>query len=258
MQGGGRIKKENSKYGNYVELVQKVGKELAAHCPRKDSAIAWEFELLLDHSKTFNAWCFFGGKIAITRSLIEKMDKDHETYGLDREPSIEEKIAAVLAHEITHEAAGHLSQGFLYSLLGLVLFVFLFPVLLLCILSSSSGHRIMQSLMDIEFIWDITLLYKSRGQELEADKGSIYLLHQLGKVENAIGLKPDSLNAAIWMTHFFKNHADHEDLGNEELNRFMNFFFSTHPSWTDRLEANERTVDQLLHNPNPNDPYLVG
>ncbi len=257
LQGGGLLKKENVKYGNYTTLVKNIGKELATHCPRKDPAIKWQFEVLHDRG-VMNAWCYCGGKIAITHTLIKKMDKDHETYGLDREPTLQEKIAAVLAHEVTHEAAGHLSHSLLYSFLELILFTLLLPLLVLYFSLLKN-----QSIYDtIQFLWNTLLLHKSRGHELEADKGSIYLLQQVAKTEtNTIGLKSDSLNAAIWIACFFKNHTDHNDSGSEFLNRFnrfIDFFFLTHPDWDKRSEANQRTVEQLLQRPDPNDPYLAG
>ncbi len=76
-----------------VAYVQRVGARLAAVADRK---LPYEFHVLNDD--TPNAWALPGGKIAVNRGLPVELDD-------------EAQLAAVLAHEIVHAAAGHSAQS---------------------------------------------------------------------------------------------------------------------------------------------------
>lgn len=81
--------------GDYVAdpdltaYVQRVGAKLAAVADRD---LPYEFAII--NSSDWNAWALPGGKIGINRGLLLAMETEAE-------------LAAVLAHEIVHAAAGH-------------------------------------------------------------------------------------------------------------------------------------------------------
>ncbi len=79
--------------------------KLVEACDRKD--LDYEFRVL--DSNVVNAFCLPGGKIVITRGLIDKLKEDNvniDGFNVD-DVDLEDKIAAVLGHEITHASAGH-------------------------------------------------------------------------------------------------------------------------------------------------------
>ena len=82
--------------------VQEVGQKLAAVSDRPD--LPYEFVVL--NSSVPNAWALPGGKIAINRGLLTKLED-------------EAQLASVLGHEIVHAAARHsvqrMQQGMLIS-----------------------------------------------------------------------------------------------------------------------------------------------
>ncbi len=75
-----------------VAYVRKVGARLAAVADRR---LPYEFVVL--NNDTPNAWALPGGKIAVNRGLLTELRSEAE-------------LAAVLAHEIVHAAAGHGAQ----------------------------------------------------------------------------------------------------------------------------------------------------
>ncbi len=75
-----------------VAYVREVGQKLAAVADRK---LPYEFVVL--NNDTPNAWALPGGKIAVNRGLLTRLDSEAE-------------LAAVLAHEIVHAAARHGAQ----------------------------------------------------------------------------------------------------------------------------------------------------
>ena len=88
-----------------TEQYQPVFKNLVEHCDRKN--LDYEFRVM--KSKTVNAFCLPGGKIVVTTALIDRINSDRikdNDYDLSSLKS-EDKMAAVLGHEITHAAAGH-------------------------------------------------------------------------------------------------------------------------------------------------------
>ncbi len=88
---------------NLNVYVRSIGQKLAAVSDQKN--LPYDFVVLND--STPNAWALPGGKIAINRGLLLLMED-------------ESQLAAVLAHEIVHAAAGHSAlQQTRSSLLGL-------------------------------------------------------------------------------------------------------------------------------------------
>ncbi|NGX58006.1 MAG: Beta-barrel assembly-enhancing protease [Chlamydiae bacterium] len=87
--------------------VIEVGNRLVKHCDRKE--LNFEFRVL--ESDEVNAFCLPGGKICITIGLINKLKKEDKDVTVDdhdfSDLTYEDKLAAVLGHEITHACAAH-------------------------------------------------------------------------------------------------------------------------------------------------------
>ena len=88
---------------NLNDYVSRIGNKLAEVSDVPD--LPYEFVVL--NNGVPNAWALPGGKIAINRGLLTELDDESE-------------LAAVLAHEIVHAAAGHgasqMSRGVLFGL----------------------------------------------------------------------------------------------------------------------------------------------
>lgn len=87
-QGGGKIPD-----ANVQAYVSSIGQKLAAASERPD--LPWEFFAL--NSPIINAFALPGGKVFITRGLMEQLENEAE-------------LAAVLGHEVGHVNAEHIGQ----------------------------------------------------------------------------------------------------------------------------------------------------
>ena len=77
------------------EYVAEIGMSIARHTEADYPGLPWEFTLL--NSSVINAFALPGGKVFITRALVEKMESEAE-------------LAAVLGHEIGHVTARHANE----------------------------------------------------------------------------------------------------------------------------------------------------
>ena len=86
------VRKNNKLTTNksYVDVVERVGKRLAAVAGRDD--YSWEFAVIAD--KTQNAFCLPGGKVAFYEGIIPVCAN-------------EAGVAVVMSHEISHALARH-------------------------------------------------------------------------------------------------------------------------------------------------------
>jgi len=256
---GGAISPTNQKYGRYVELVQEVGKKLAAKCPRKD--LNFEFTVL--DSREENAWCLPGGKIGINLGLIERMEEETSDYGMGRTFSLAEKIGAVLSHEITHAGARHSGRSIEFSLF-LMGVIKILQIALSYWIGNKYDREIEKSrkegnesqvrmwtlrrneMLNTTFPWfdrinnwilSSLCLSKSRRHEYEADHfGMILMSHT---PDQHLGFNPTSPQSAIWLMHYF-NHL-HPSI----MNNWFVDLFSTHPSPSARLKANIKTWAEI-------------
>lgn len=259
-KAGGVITETDPRFGQYVNLVKRIGAELVQRCARPE--LSFEFEVV--NSRDNNAWCLPGGKIAINLGLIQNIENDTKTYGLERAMTLEEKIAAILSHEITHACARHAGRKMEFKLF------------MLCIVKGmqlgvqkilgkkyddnaaiakakeeySKLARIQeekkQMYANVETTFKIAGdlftsglgLCASRSHELEADR---YGMHLLSKTASKTPI------AAIWLQHFFlSSHAHpHTDSFWDKIT----YFFLTHPPANERLEANKRTWEEIQKGP---------
>jgi predicted Zn-dependent protease len=77
------------------QYIDRVGRSLAAHTEPAYAKVRWEFTVL--NSDVINAFALPGGKIFISRGLLELFDD-------------EAQVAGVLGHEIGHVTARHMDE----------------------------------------------------------------------------------------------------------------------------------------------------
>jgi Zn-dependent protease with chaperone function len=261
----------NEKHREYAQLVKEIGEKLAAYSPR--AGLDFEFEVV--NSPEDNAWCLPGGKIAINLGLIERLSKTTEKYGLITSFTLEDKIAAVLSHEITHATARHSGRTIEFRLFLVTAFVVVKYAVDYFInryykkeresynneiesfkKSPKSADQIQELLKQNETMKHIENLKKinswvfdhmaslcirgltlcaGRAHELEADKYGMHLLY------NIYGMKPES---AVWLQEYFK--AMHpQKAGISWIDRIVHVFTGTHPTLDERLAANKKTLEEL-------------
>ncbi|MBS0649199.1 MAG: M48 family metalloprotease [Verrucomicrobia bacterium] len=240
--------------GKYIALVQKVGEQLAEHSLRKE----FKYEFKIINSNVDNAWCLPGGKIAINLGLIKKMEAENNRFGLAAF-SLEQKIAAVLSHEIIHAAARHTGRALEFRLFMMGIFKAVEIWVKYAFVTHPYEQKITQAkdknsplvaqlerekndklqsisrLFNHASAWILRslTLCNSRSHELESDKYGMSLM------QKAMGT--DAPQAAIWLQHFF--HA-HHPYPSGKWGRIWSFF-STHPTPQERLEENKKTWAEL-------------
>lgn len=271
LRRSGRVVKETDiAFGKYSKLVHQIGKELTAKCPRNE--LFFEFEVV--ESGEDNAWCLPGGKIAINLGLIRNMEEEKSNFGMDRSFTVQEKVAAVLSHEMTHAAARH--GGRTIELRCLLLSIFKVVELATSFFLCRHFNTQIQELKKFEtkteeqqikiaeleekrdsvsntiftlfdfiaYQWILThcTLCTSRSYELEADKYGMHLIYKFGSEHNTIGFNENSAESAVWLQHYFKKA--HPRIATGWFARIVNFL-STHPSSEERLAANQKTWQEL-------------
>lgn len=270
LRKSGRVIKETDvTFSEYSKLVNEVGSELTEKCPRKD--ISFEFKVV-ENSKD-NAWCLPGGKIAINLGLIRNMEEEKDTFGLSRDFTLKEKVAAVLSHEMIHAAARHGGRAielrcFLLSVFKLMelaagFFVHRYynnqiqelkkketktnfeqaKIIKLQQTRDSTSQTIFDLFDFLAYRWILAhfTLCTGRSHELEADKYGMHLIHAVGSSGTANGLNKTSAEAAIWVQHYFqKSYPTCSGF----LGRVKRAF-STHPSSEERIAANKATWYEL-------------
>jgi predicted Zn-dependent protease len=268
LKSGGVISSNDRRFGHYVDLVKQVGAELVRHCPRPE--LDFEFEVVA--SSVDNAWCLPGGKIAINLGLIQHMERDTATYGLGRQMTLKEKIAAVLSHEITHACARHSARATEFKLFMLCL-VKGAQVGVQVLLGQSYDRKAAQADSNgeyskadriredkrqmyaaVELVFNVAGdlflsglgLCKSRHHELEADQYGMHLLYALGSSGEDPGIRKDAPKAAIWLQNFF--YELHEYHTEDSWWDKITYMFRTHPSADERIRANERTWELIQTN----------
>lgn len=143
-QGGGELPDQQ-----VLNYVRDLGNRLAAESEMPD--IAWEFHVL--DSQVINAFALPGGKVFMSRGLMEKMTN-------------EAQLAGVIGHEIGHVTARHANDRYAQQI-GVTL-----GVVAVGVAASQSDDDAVKigapaAAAAVGTLW--TLSY-SRGQELESDQ----------------------------------------------------------------------------------------
>lgn len=185
--------------------VQEVGNKLAAVSDRPD--LPYEFAVL--NSNVPNAWALPGGKIAINRGLLVKLED-------------EAQLASVLGHEIVHAAARHsvqrMQQGMLLSagMMGLSM-----------VLADNDWGGLLMGGAAVGS--QLALSQYSQSHELEADRYGI---------EYMVDAAYDP-QAAVELQEIFVKLSEGQN------SSFIDGLFATHPPSQARVEANRRLAQKF-------------
>ncbi|MFL1484121.1 M48 family metalloprotease [Marinobacter sp. LN3S78] len=184
--------------------IQEVGNKLAEVSDRPD--LPYEFAVL--NSSVPNAWALPGGKIAINRGLLVKLED-------------EAQLASVLGHEIVHAAARHsvqrMQQGMLLSAgmagIGLALG------------DNEWGGLIMGGAAVGS---QMALAQYSQSHELESDRYGIEYMVEAGY----------DPQAAVELQEIFLK------LSEGQQSSFIDGLFATHPPSQARVDANRKLAEK--------------
>ncbi len=150
--------KQVSEVGNRIKTAaenyyKSIGKESAL------DGYEWQF-VLIDDSKTVNAWCMPGGKVAVYTGIMPICKDDAG-------------LAVVLGHEIAHALAGHgaekISQSYVSEIGGQLL-------------GGMTNNQALKSVINEYYpvASGITLLRYGRKQETDADTMGLYIMAMAG------------------------------------------------------------------------------
>ena len=221
-----------------ARLVQEIGQDLTKKTKR---GLNWQFTQI--RSQEINAFCLPGGKICIYDGIIEGIKKVNiEGYA---DLSKEDKIAAVLSHEIIHAEARHVARKIekLFVINLILIGIKICSDIFINIFRANADEKQMkkeQVYFDIaKFVTDhlttlftkLYILAGSRSQEYEADKYGMYLMKDNGY----------NPKAALWLQEFLIKR----ELETSDWIKKIYEFFSTHPGAKNRLEKNRETLNEI-------------
>ena len=222
---------------NRQNLANKVGTNLSKHASRK-----LDYQFTVIRSSHLNAWALPWGKIAIFEGLVKGIEKT-EINGF-KDLTREDKIAAVLSHEIVHADARHtarrLEKIFVINILLVALRIYLFAKIVIGIKESKNDKfNKLEAYQEIDFLANyllnlcvkLYLLATSRKQELEADRYGMYLMKKAGY----------NPKAAVWLQKFFISRQLESPRWAVKINEIL----SSHPSSKARLDANLKTLNEI-------------
>ncbi|MCE5318736.1 MAG: M48 family metallopeptidase [Parachlamydia sp.] len=221
-----------------VNRVENVFKRVVSQCDRKE--LNYEIRVMQD-DKTINAFCAPGGKVIITTALLRELQKDIPVDAGSRDVTFEDKVAAVLGHEVTHAAAGHgarsIQLGLLIALVGKIVSIVVPRIVLQPGKNEARWKyetrvRLLESTLDIG--WTVGGFFfkqhHSRCHEFESDKFGI-------KYAAKAGYRPEG---ALWIQQLFMKMDKEKQAGKPEPEMFR-----SHPFSVKRLEANRKTIDRI-------------
>jgi predicted Zn-dependent protease len=187
--------------------VREVGQKLAKVSDRPD--LPYEFVVL--NNSVPNAWALPGGKIAVNRGLLTKLDDEAE-------------LAAVLGHEIVHAAARHSVQR-MQKAQAISLGV---GVLGMAVTDNEWAGLIMGgATMGAQ----LALAQYSQSDELEADHYGILYMKKAG-------YDPD---AAVELQQLFVTLSEGQD------SNFVQGLLATHPPSGKRVHENKALAEKVGH-----------
>ena len=222
---------------NRQKLVNRVGSNLAKQACRN---LGYEFTVI--RSRNLNAWALPWGKIAVLEGLVKAIE-EAQVDGF-RKLSKDDKIAAILSHEIVHADARHtarrLEKIFIINILLIALRIYItFKTVIGIKEDTKDKFAKLKKYQEVDimatYLLDLCiklyLLATSREQELEADRYGMYLMKKAG-------YKPE---AAVWLQKFFIARQ----LETPRWIVKVNEIFSSHPSCQTRLNANLKTLEEI-------------
>ncbi len=185
--------------------VREVGQKLARVSDRPD--LPYEFVII--NSSVPNAWALPGGKIAVNRGLLTRLDD-------------EAQLASVLGHEIVHAAARHsvqrMQQGMIISAgvagLGLAL-------------SDNEWAGLVMGGAAVGA--QLALAQYSQGDELESDHYGILYMKKAGY----------DPAAAVELQELFLKLSEGQD------SSFVQGLFATHPPSAKRVQENQALAGEI-------------
>lgn len=184
--------------------IERVGRSMTDTLDGEFRDLPWEFTLL--NSPVINAFALPGGKVFVSRALVERMTN-------------EAQLAGVLGHEIGHVTARHGNQKISASLIaqGVVIGA--------AVAASGSDNELIQAGVPllVSAGSGTFLLSYGRGQELESDRLGIDYMTRVGY--NPIGMRQVM-----------------EILAEASQGNSPPEFFSTHPHPESRIEQ----IDAML------------
>ncbi len=216
---------ESSEYNRYVanfdKMVKRIVKRMVPHTGRPN--LPWQINMI--DTSTVNAWCSMGGYIGINRSLIERMYEDKRSYGVGHF-NVEDKLAAVIGHEMVHAAARHSAKTIELSLIYVLLEPIIEPIL--DILPEFAA-------MYAEFLY---FRHYSRSLEFEADAYGMELAWKTHYNPKAM----------IWTEHFLK---EYERTYGISWMDWLDRWFWSHPTADERIDAEKIKLEELKKRGNP-------
>lgn len=176
----------------------------------KPDAQKWKWQVNVIESDEVNAFCMAGGKMAVYKGLLDKL-----------QPT-DDELAQVMGHEISHALANHTAEKMSVDILTKIA---VGVVTVAAVAADQSTHQ-NQRQQNMRTTQDLAILAgaafvtlpNSRGAETEADKLGIELAAQAG-------YNPQSA-ITLW-----------EKMMAESGNKSKGDFMSTHPSPPNRIEA---------------------
>lgn len=187
-----------------VAYVQRVGRRLAAVSDRK---LPYEFRVINDN--TPNAWALPGGKIAVNRGLLVKLDNEAE-------------LAAVLGHEIVHAAARHTAQSMQRG-------IFLQGALLATGVALGNSRYAQLGMLGSRVGAQLVQSHYGRDAEREADAYGMRYMARAGY---------DPAAAVQLQELFLKLFRDKEP-------GWLGGLFASHPPSAERVRNNRRVLAEL-------------
>lgn len=148
--------------------LDRIGRSMTANLPETYRDLPWEFTLL--NSPVINAFALPGGKVFVSRALVERMTN-------------EAQLAGVVGHEIGHVTARHGNQKISASLIaqGVVIGA--------AVAAGGSDSSLIQAGVPllVQAGSGAFLLSYGRGQELESDRLGMHYMTDAGY--NPIGMR---------------------------------------------------------------------
>ena len=179
-----------------------------------------------------------GGKITFYEGLIQAFQNESRDFGVGTF-TLEEKVAAVLSHEIVHAAARHSATASEFGLLLSLLLSGVYEVIA-SVFKDEDGNippglpsiieLLLTQLHTLSF--SLATASRSRVHEFEADKyGMVYL--------KRAGYNPEVM---VWLQEFFASQQIKTDV---RIIDWSISYFSSHPYSEERAVANRKTLQQI-------------